>query len=238
MKKISNRILYPIISNALLLIIAVSVFIVGFSVNYASPIYGGKTVNAIYRGNVNEKNISLMFNCYEGADIIKEILELLKSKGVKATFFVGGCWADDNGDVLLEIVNGGNEIANHGYFHRDHKKLDYEGNYKEIENTEKVIEGLCGVKPTLFAPPSGSYSDKTLDAASDLGYKIIMWSSDTIDWRDTEQDVLYKRATKNHQNGELILMHPKEHTLAVLPRIIDFYLQSGFSLVTVSENIK
>lgn len=238
MKKISNRILYPIISNVLLLIIATSVFIVGFSVNYASPIYGGKTVNAIYRGNVNEKNISLMFNCYEGADVIKEILELLKSKGIKATFFVGGCWADDNGDVLLEIVNGGNEIANHGYFHRDHKKLDYEGNYKEIENTEKVIEGLCGVKPTLFAPPSGSYSDKTLDAASDLGYKIIMWSSDTIDWRDSEQDVLYKRATKNHQNGELILMHPKKHTLAVLPRIIDFYLQSGFSLVTVSENIK
>ncbi len=238
MKKISNKVLKPVISNALLLIIALSVFIVGFSVKPVSPIYGGKAVSAIYRGNVNNKNASLMFNCYEGTDIVKEILVVLKNKGVKATFFVGGCWADDNGETLSEIVSAGNEIANHGYFHKDHKKLNYEENYKEIQNAEKVIEGLCGVKPVLFAPPSGSYSDKTLDAASDLGYKIIMWSSDTIDWRDDDRELLYKRATKNHQNGELILMHPKKHTLAVLPEIIDFYLENGFSLVTVSENIE
>jgi peptidoglycan/xylan/chitin deacetylase (PgdA/CDA1 family) len=65
-----------------------------------------------------------------------------------------------------------------------------------------------------------------------------MWSKDTIDWRDKDTAIIYKRATSNPENGDLILMHPKEHTLKVLPDIIDFYLGKGFNLVTVSENIK
>ena len=238
MKKISRKALSVILSNALLVVIIVSVFVVGFSFNKAYPIYGGKRENAIYRGNVENKNASLMFNCYEGAEVVSGIIDLLDEKGVKGTFFVGGCWADDNEIILKKIVKSGHEIANHGYFHKDHKTLSYEENYAEIENTGKVIEGLCGISPTLFAPPSGSFSDKTLDSASDLGYKIIMWSSDTIDWRDSDENLIYNRAIKTAENGELILMHPKKHTLSVLPKIIDFYINNGFNLVTVSDNIK
>ena len=64
-----------------------------------------------------------------------------------------------------------------------------------------------------------------------------MWSKDTIDWRDSDQKLIFNRATKNLENGDLVLMHPKEHTLLALPKIIDFYIESGFSVVTVSENI-
>ena len=238
MRKINRKVLKAVLPNLLIVIIIATVFTVGLSYQTAYPIYGGKSVSAIYRGNVENKNASLMFNCYEGADIIDGIIKVLNEKSVKATFFVGGCWADDNERTINQIVDNGHEIANHGYFHKDHKTLNYEQNYAEILNTGKIIEALCGVKPTLFAPPSGSFSDKTLDSASDLGYKIIMWSSDTIDWRDGDENLIFKRATKNHQNGELILMHPKQHTLNALPRIIDFYLENGFNLVTVSENIK
>ena len=178
-----------------------------------------------------------MFNVYENTSVVNDILDLLNEKGVKATFFVGGCWADDNGQTLTRIVNEGHEIANHGYFHKDHKKLSERENEEEIRLTGAIVKALCGAETTLFAPPSGSFSTTTLEVASRLGYKVIMWSKDTIDWRDSNLDLLFNRATKNPENGDLILMHPKAHTLEVLPRVIDYYKSLGFNIVTVSENL-
>ena len=235
MKKLNRKI--TIATNFVLVIIFTLVFAVSFFPEQIVPIYGGSNVSAIYHGNRENANVSLMFNVYEGTDVVNGIIDTLDEYGAKATFFVGGCWADDNESALKKIVESGHEIANHGYFHKDHKKLGYDKNKEEISLTGVIVEALCGAKMNLFAPPSGSFSETTLEAAFDLGYKVIMWSKDTIDWRDSDQDLLYKRATKNPENGDLILMHPKKHTLSVLPRVIEFYQNIGFNIVTVSENI-
>ncbi len=235
MKKLNKRI--TAITNLCLALLIIAVFIVGFLPEKVVPINGGKDIGAIYNGNKEKNNVSLMFNVYENTKVVNGILDTLNENGAKATFFVGGCWADDNAETLKRIVGEGHEIANHGYFHKDHAKLDVKGNEQEISLTGTIIEALCGVKPTLFAPPSGSFSNTTLEVAYNLNYKVIMWSKDTIDWRDSDKNVLYTRATKNATNGDLILMHPKEHTLSVLGKIIDFYQNNGFNLVTVSKNI-
>ena len=226
-----------IITNFLIVIIIVVVSLVCFMPARVVPIYGGKEIDAIYNGNRNEKKVSLMFNVYENTDIVNSIIDLLDEYNVKATFFVGGCWADDNGKTLNKMVSSGHEIANHGYFHKDHKKLSFEKNKEEIYLTEKIVEALCGVKTNLFAPPSGSFSSFTLQVAYELGYKVIMWSKDTIDWRDSDKNLIVKRATDNACNGDLILMHPKEHTLLALSDILRYYINNGFKIVTVSENI-
>ena len=200
-------------------------------------INGGKGYAPIYNGDRSKNGVALSFNVYEGTEIVEGILDVLDEKNSKATFFIGGCWADDNIDTIKKILEKGHEIGSHGYFHKDHKKLDYEGNKQEIYITELIVKSLCGEKTTLFAPPSGSFSDVTLDAASDLGYKVIMWSKDTIDWRDKDSSLVYKRATGNPASGDLILMHPKPHTLSALPQIIDFYLINGFTFCTVGENV-
>ena len=235
MKKLNRKI--TIATNFVLVIIFTLVFAVSFFPEQIVPIYGGSNVSAIYHGNRENANVSLMFNVYEGTDVVNGIIDTLDEYDAKATFFVGGCWADDNESALKKIVESGHEIANHGYFHKDHKKLGYDKNKEEISLTGVIVEALGGAKMDLFAPPSGSFSETTLEAAFDLGYKVIMWSKDTIDWRDSDQDLLYKRATKNPENGDLILMHPKKHTLSVLPRVIEFYQNIGFNIVTVSENI-
>lgn len=235
MKKLNRKI--TIATNFVLVIIFTLVFAVSFFPEQIVPIYGGSNVSAIYHGNRENANVSLMFNVYEGTDVVNGIIDTLDEYGAKATFFVGGCWADDNESALKKIVESGHEIANHGYFHKDHKKLGYDKNKEEISLTGVIVEALCGAKMNLFAPPSGSFSETTLEAAFDLGYKVIMWSKDTIDWRDSDQDLLYKRATKNPENGDLILMHPKKHTLSVLPRVLEFYQNIGFNIVTVSENV-
>lgn len=227
-----------LITNVSLFVVFAIVFSVSFFVEPLAPIYGGKEIKAIYGGDKSGNKISLMFNVYESAETVNAILEVLEDAGVKATFFVGGCWADDNEKTLKRIVESGNEIANHGYFHKDHKKLSLEENKKEIAAADSVISSLSGAKPKLFAPPSGSFSSVTIEAAEELGYKVIMWTKDTIDWRDSEEKKILSRATKNLTGGDFILMHPKPHTLKVLPKIIAACKEKGFNLVTVSENLK
>ena len=74
--------------------------------------------------------------------------------------------------------------------------INNQENKDEIKTAERTIEGICGVKTTLFAPPSGSFSESTIKACDELGYKVIMWSKDTIDWRDKDVDLIFKRATQ------------------------------------------
>lgn len=226
-----------IISNVLLVLMFSVVLAISFIPTTVLPIYGNSSLTAIYNGNREKPNVSLMFNVYENTEVVNDIMDTLLIYNAKCTFFVGGCWADDNEKTLNRMVSEGHEIANHGYFHKDHKRLDYQGNFDEISNTATMVKSLCGVQTTLFAPPSGSFSQTTIQASYELSHKVIMWSKDTIDWRDKDSKLVYKRATTNLTNGDLVLMHPKSHTLKALPDILEYCKEANLSVVTVSENI-
>lgn len=231
-----RRIKISIITNSVLALLIIAVLCVSMLPQAVVPSYSNSIIKPIYNGNRANKKVSLMFNVYENTSIVEQIMNELDKRQLKATFFIGGCWADDNGEMLVKLVSNGHEIANHGYFHKDHKKLSYEQNHQEIRLTGAIIKALCGVQTTLFAPPSGSFSNLTLSCAEDLGYKVILWSRDTIDWRDKDVNLIVKRAT-NVTNGDLILMHPKEHTLKALPQILDYFEKVGLEQVKVSQNI-
>ena len=198
----------------------------------------GKT-EQIYRfGSANSEGVSLMFNVYQGTQEVYQILDVLQNYEAKATFFIGGCWADDNVECLKEIFSKGHEIGNHGYFHKDHKKLDLSQNQKEILDCNRFVELAIGVKPTLFAPPSGSYGNATLSACETLQMKTILWSRDTIDWRDKNASLIYTRATKEIKAGDLVLMHPTKDTVSALENVLKYYQTHSLKAITVSENIQ
>ena len=224
-----------IVTNLLLAIIAFGVFTVGAYYNQSVTISSSNSYGAIYRGSENVGGVALTFNVYENEDIVTDIIKTLKTYNAKATFYVGGCWADDNQVLLKEIIESGFELGNHGYFHKDHKKLSETDNKSEIENCHNIVYSLTGYKMRLFAPPSGSYSKTTLKVASELNYKTIMWSKDTIDWRDSNVDLIIKRATQGVGSGDIILMHPKAHTLEALPKIIESIQSQNLKFLTVSE---
>ena len=228
--------LYRIIANIVICI--VFVIVVGVAMLSPESIISSSTNNkAIYSGNQNKNNVSIMINVYWGDEFIEPILNCLKENDVRATFFVGGVWVSKNNELLKKIYNDGHEIGNHGYFHKDHTTLTDEKNREEIYQTHLLVKELIGIDMTLFAPPSGAYNNKTLEIANNLNYKTIMWSKDTIDWRDKDENLIYSRATNNAKNGDLILMHPTQETLSALPKIIEFYKNNNFNLTTVSNNI-
>lgn len=195
-----------------------------------------KNPNLYYRAE-NGSGISLMFNVYEHTENVLKILDILDEYESKSTFFIGGSWADDNVDCVREIYGRGHEIASHGYFHKDHSRMTVEKNLEEIRPSVKLLNMICNYNVTLFAPPSGAFCEATLNACISLGLKVIMWSRDTIDWRDKDAGVIYSRATENLEKGEFILMHPTDCTVTALPKILTYIRDNGLSAVTVSQNL-
>jgi peptidoglycan/xylan/chitin deacetylase (PgdA/CDA1 family) len=220
-----------IIANSVLA--AVVAFMLVFTLaDNAIPIQGEET--PIYKGE-SQTAVSLMVNVYWGSEYIAPMLDVFAENGVKTTFFVGGMWAAENDVLLKKIFEAGHEIGNHGYFHKDHKKLSGERNREEIDVTHKMVKSILGIDMNLFAPPSGSFSSVTIEAAEELGYKTIMWTFDTVDWRDKDSDLIYRRAIKQLSGGILILMHPTADTLKALPRIIKTIKENGLTVAPVSE---
>ncbi len=231
MKKFKTR----IITNSILIILVSIVLAVTLLPNNSIMIYGKDSDQVLYNGNRSCSQVALMFNVYENSQVVNGILDVLKENNVKATFFIGGIFASRENQTIVRIYEEGHEIGNHGYLHKDHKKLSESQNYDEINSTHKLIKSLTGLEMNLFAPPSGSYSKTTLKVVESLNYKTIMWSKDTIDWRDSDIKTIVKRATENTISGDLILMHPKEHTLKALGQIIEKLKNKGLNMVTVSK---
>lgn len=238
--KVNNcRKLSFFVTNIVLLSIIVGFFIISTSnINLKVVSVGTDNYSAIYNGNKEKNNISLMVNVYWGNEYLEPMLDIMDKYNVKCTFFVGGSWVSKNVDLLHKIYGKGHEIGSHGYNHCDHEKLTLEQNKEEIEITHSLVKVLLGVDMNLFAPPSGSYSENTLKVCKSMNYKTIMWSKDTIDWRDKNKNLIFQRATKNASNGDLILMHPTENTMLALEDIIVTLQNKNFNLCTVSENLK
>lgn len=230
-----KRKIIPIVTNVVLLITVLAVSFVGFWGGGAVAVSGDD--ERIFYGGKSSSGVSLMFNVYESGENVLKILDILDGHGAKATFFIGGSWADDNVDCVREIFSRGHEVASHGYFHKDHAKLNYKQNIEEILPSAKLVNMICNTQISLFAPPSGSFSEATLTACAYLGLRVIMWSRDTIDWRDGDVKLITRRATENLKAGEFVLMHPKDVTVEALPDILKFIDEAGLTAITVSQNL-
>ena len=225
---------YRIISN--IVIISLFVMLISYigTSNY-KYVFSYQNENVIYNGNRDKNNISLMFNVYWGTEYLDGILEILNKHQVKTTFFVGGQWVEKEPEMLQKIISYGHEIGNHGYFHKDQEKLSYDQNYDEIKVNHDLVKSIANVNMNLFAPPSGSFNKATVESAMNLGYTTIMWSKDTIDWRDKDANLIYSRATTNGVGGDLILAHPTECTLKALPLILEYYKLNNLNPTTVTN---
>lgn len=221
-----------IISNCI--IVAMLLTLVALSYSNALALNVKADARVVYAGNTNQNKVSFMVNVYQNEDCVLDMMDIFDAYKVKATFFVGGCWAVKHLDVVEQIYSRGFEIGNHGFHHKDHDKLSFDANTQEIKACHDVVLKNIGVEMTLFAPPSGAYNKTTVDAAESLNYKTIMWTHDTIDWRDQNEDLIFKRATKDLSNGDLILMHPTPKTVLALTKILAYAINNGFEPTTVS----
>jgi probable sporulation protein (polysaccharide deacetylase family) len=220
----------------IVLIVAVAIF--------AAPRLMGKsiqtsaTLKPIDKGTVDEKIMAFTCNVDWGNEYIPGILDILDEKNVKITFFVTGRWANNYPEILKEIVQRGHEIGNHGYGHKNHKLISVETNKEEILKTEASIKKVTENHTKYFAPPSGSWGENTLTASEQLGYKVILWTIDTIDWRDKDTTVILDRVLRKPVEGGIVLMHPTEGIYKSLGQMIDRLNEIGYKVGTVTDVLK
>lgn len=189
----------------------------------------------IYKGNPAKPMVSFIINVAWGNEYLSDILATLKKHNVSATFFLEGNWVKKNPDLAKMIVEAGQEIGNHSYSHPDMKLLTPESTKAEMVKTNEVIEATTGQKCKWFAPPSGSFRNETVRIASELNMGTVMWTVDTVDWKNPTPDALISRVMSKVSNGSMILMHPTASTAKALDRLITSIEKKKLAIGTVSE---
>jgi peptidoglycan/xylan/chitin deacetylase (PgdA/CDA1 family) len=193
-----------------------------------------------YKGNPNKKRVALTFD--DGPDnfYTPRILDILHEKGVPGTFFMVGKEVKSFPDMVKRITREGNAIGNHSWDHPKLWTLNSAQVTQEIISTENEIEQITGRRSDLFRPPYGRLTPEEVAQIHSLGYRIIDWSVDTLDWKGTSAPAILQSVDKEVSPGGIILEHclagrPGElnGTLQALPQIIDQLRAKGYEFVTV-----
>ena len=165
------------------------------------------------------------------------ILDVLEKYEGAATFFVLGSRVNGYPNVMKRIVESGSEIGNHTWSHRMMTKLTRQEVLDEIRMTNKAIETLIGVTPTLVRPPFGMVNDLVLGALPE--YRMVMWSVDTEDWRHKSGVKTLDEIKREAHDGAIILMHDLVPSTAdSMEDIVRYLVYEGYQLVTVSEMLE
>lgn len=190
----------------------------------------------IYKGNPEKRAVALMINVAWGNEYLDSILNTLKTEDVKVTFFFDGSWLSKNKELALRIQQEGHEISNHAYSHPDMATLSRSEQQRQIVKTEQLLKEM-NVNNQWFAPPSGSFNATTVQVAREQGLLTVLWTIDTIDWRNPTSDQVMARIKSNLEPGAMILMHPTAATEQTLPMMIQYMKEKGYIPGTVAHTL-
>lgn len=236
--KLGSRKTKSFISSALFLALTIcSIFIMIYGIRYICY-KQGDTNMPIYKVDTNDKKISLSFDVAWGADNIDDILEILDKHDVKATFFLVGSWIDDNKELVETIYKKGHELGNHSNTHANTSNLSDESIIEEIETTTNKIYEVTGEKTTLYRPPFGEIDSRAMDICKALGYQVVKWDIDSLDWKEIGPTHVIDRVVRNAEPGSIVLFHANVQDIAVyLDEILTKLEKESYSIVPVSELI-
>ncbi|MEM1483562.1 polysaccharide deacetylase family protein [Oscillospiraceae bacterium PP1C4] len=192
----------------------------------------------IYSVETDKKLVSLGINCAWDDSDIDRLLQLLEEREVKATFFLVGNWCDKYPEAVKKLAAAGHELGSHSDTHPDMTKLTREQIASQLDASQKKIEALTGKPIYLFRPPSGAYNNLVVSTARQLGWEVIQWSNDSVDWKTPPVEEMVERVLKNAQPGDIMLFHAgKKNTPVALEIILDRLIADGYKFVPVGELI-
>lgn len=167
------------------------------------------------------------------------LLDLLKSKNVKATFYVVGTNVRRYPEIMRRIVAEGHEIGNHTVNHPNLTKLSDDGVRKELRDCHQAIVSTTGVAPRTLRPPYGAITSAQKSwIRKEFGYPSIMWSVDPEDWKKPGSSVVTSRLVSGAGPGGILLVHDiHAPTIDAMPATIDQLLAKGYQFVTVTQLI-
>jgi peptidoglycan/xylan/chitin deacetylase (PgdA/CDA1 family) len=188
-----------------------------------------------YRKNVDcavQKCVALTFDDGPSADT-GQLLDILKSKNAKATFFVLGLEIVKYPDFMRRMIAEKHEIGNHTFSHKNFHKITTPQVVDEINRTQDLIFSITGYKSHIVRPPGGDYKPEDLPH---IPFPIVNWNADSLDWKHRDSNVVNGEILGQIKPGSIVIMHDIYPTsISAVPPIIDALQKQGYTLVTVSE---
>lgn len=189
------------------------------------------------RGRTNLPYIAMTFDDGPHPQNTPRLLDMLRERNIKATFYVIGRSVNMYPHIVRRMVAEGHEIGNHTWTHRKLTALSDSSVRMEMDRTRDVIISACGVKPRTMRPPYGALrQNQRAWIYKEYGYPTILWNVDPEDWRRPGLSVVTSRILNNTRNGSIVLAHDlHKPTVDAMPATLDGLLRRGFKFVTVSQ---
>ncbi|HYH03353.1 MAG TPA: polysaccharide deacetylase family protein, partial [Bacillota bacterium] len=198
------------------------------------------------QGSSKTTYIALTFDDGPDNRYTPKILDVLKKYKVKATFFVVGTQIKKYPAIFRRMVKEGHEIGTHGYQHLNVSKLPATKINYQLNESNKLIQKMGGPKQTIYRPPYGAIDPTAIERIGKKGYKVVLWTIDSLDWRSLKKTQVIKNVVPKLKKGYIVLQHnaaeSKRENLTgsvqALPTIIERGKKQGFRFVTVSQLLK
>lgn len=185
------------------------------------------------QGGEEHPRIALTFDDGPNSTWTPKLLEGLKERGVKATFFVIGEKAEQNPDLIKQMFDEGHIVGNHTFTHVQLTRLNDVEACEEITKTNEILKEITGTYPQFIRPPFGSWNDNL-----ECGITMfpVMWTIDTLDWTTKNTDKVVNKAVSQARDNAIILLHDNyESSVDAALRIVDELQEKGYEFVTVEE---
>lgn len=182
-----------------------------------------------------KKVIALTFDISWGTVMPPKVISILEKDHIAATFFLSGPWSVQNPDVVKRLLKDGFEVESHGQAHVNFSGLSPGGIQENIQAADTILKSL-GASPSFIRPPNGDYNQTALQVAEAMGYTIVIWGTDSIDWMNPGVGVITSRVLKRAHPGDIVLLHASDtckQTDLALPAIISGLQKGGYTFVTL-----
>ena len=189
------------------------------------------------RVSVGQNYVAMTFDDGPHPQNTPKLLDILRERNIKATFYVIGRNVDLYPAITRRIVAEGHEIGNHSYTHGNMSKMSDDKVREELKKTADAIARAAGVKPRTLRPPYGALLQTQRSwIHSEFGYPTIMWAVDPRDWQRPGPSVVTSRILSATTPGAIVLAHDLHApTVTAMPATLDGLLQKGYKFVTVSQ---
>ena len=183
----------------------------------------------------DRKMVALTFDDGPHPVYTERLLDGLKKRNVKATFFLIGKSADKYPELVKRMAEEGHLIGNHTMDHVQLNHKTYEEAIEQIRQSNQIISQITGQTPQYIRPPFGEWS-KELQEEVDM--TAVLWDVDPVDWKVKNTEIVVKRILKNARDGDIILLHDVYGTsVDAALEIVDQMQAEGYEFVTVDEII-
>ncbi len=197
--------------------------------------------DAAYLGDGEKKVLYLTFDAGYENGCTEKILDILKKHNAPAAFFLVGNYMEKNADLVRRMVDEGHIVGNHTMHHKDMSKLEDKATFqKELTDLEDLFRGLTGKElPKFYRPPQGTYSQKNLQMAKEMGYKTVFWSLAYVDWKNDDQptaQAAFDKLLPRTHNGAVVLLHSTSQTNAqILDELLTKWEDQGYVFESIDK---